>query len=107
MALKPLQRRPDMRSLILATVVTVTSSTAALAVCADRDAIIASLSKNYSEKHLASGFQSSAGLMEIWVSEPDGTWTILMTQPNGMTCIMASGTHWLEEDAMPLAGEPA
>lgn len=85
----------------------VASSSHAMQMCADRDRVVASLTDQYSEKHLASGLQSSSGLMEIWVSETDGTWTILLTQPDGRTCIMASGTHWLERDAMPVSGEPA
>ena len=79
----------------------------AMPACADRDTVIASLSDKYSEHHLASGLQSASGLMELWVSEAEGTWTILLTQPDGRTCVMASGTHWLERNVMPVAGEPA
>ena len=79
----------------------------AMEQCGDRDQVIASLSSKYSESHVASGFQSSAGLMEIWASDDDGTWTILLTHPNGQTCVVASGTHWLESVMTPVAGEPA
>jgi len=99
-----------MKSLILALTAcaTCTVGTAqARAMCADRDKVVASLSDRYSERHLASGLQSAFGLMEIWVSESDRTWTILLTQPDGQTCVMASGTHWLEQNVMPVAGEPA
>ena len=76
--------------------------------CGDRMDVIAALSDQYSESHVASGLQSSTGLMEIWVSSEASTWTILLTRPDGQTCVLASGTHWLETlaDVVP-AGDPA
>lgn len=86
---------------------TLPTSASAMARCGERDHVIASLSDNHSERHIASGFQSSAGLMEIWASDSDNSWTILLTQPNGVTCIMAHGTHWLESTMIPVSGDPA
>ena len=76
--------------------------------CADRDEITASLTDRFSEAHVASGLQSESGLVEIWASDTDSTWTILMTRPDGQTCVMASGTHWLTvlPEIVP-AGDPA
>jgi len=98
-----------MRKLILASALIATSASNAFAMsnCGDRDHVIASLSDKYSERHIASGFQSEAGLMEIWASDADGSWTILLTRPDGQTCVMASGTHWLENITTPVKGEPA
>jgi len=98
-----------MRHAILASALVAVSATNALAMtnCGNRDHVIASLAEKYSERHIASGFQSEAGLMEIWASDTDDTWTILLTRPDGQTCIMASGTHWLENVMVPVSGEPA
>lgn len=99
-----------MKPLILSAAMTAASLSGtahAMPACADRDAVVTSLAERYSENHLASGLQSSSGLMEIWVSEAEGTWTILLTRPDGRTCVMASGTHWLEQNVMAVAGEPA
>ena len=98
-----------MKSLVLASTMIVASSASAIAMpqCGDRDHVIGSLSETYSEQHIASGFQSTAGLMEIWASDSDGTWTILLTRPDGQTCVVASGTHWLENNMVPVIGEPA
>ncbi len=87
--------------------VSATTNAVAMTNCGDRDHVIASLSEKFSERHIASGFQSEAGLMEIWASDSDDTWTILLTRPDGQTCIMASGTHWLENIMVPVSGEPA
>lgn len=79
----------------------------AMGSCGDRDAVIASLSETFLERHIASGFQSELGLMEIWASDLDDTWTILLTRPDGQTCVMAHGTHWLESTMLPVVGDPA
>ena len=85
-----------------------TTAASAMPHCAERDAVIASLQDRYAERHIASGLQSDTGLLEIWASEIDGSWTVLMTRPDGQTCVVASGTHWLEQDTMKVAlGEPA
>jgi len=35
-------------------------------------------------------------MVEIWTSEASGTWTILITQANGQTCVAAAGKNWLD-----------
>ncbi len=97
-----------MKTAILATAMVAAASQSAFAMsnCGERDHVIASLTDKYSERHIASGLQSSAGLMEIWASESDTTWTILLTRPDGKTCIVASGTHWLESLMVPVVGDP-
>ena len=79
----------------------------AMTQCGDRDAVIATLSDKHLERHIGSGFQSASGLMEIWASETKGTWTILLTRPDGKTCVVASGSHWLEAlETEMISGEP-
>ena len=85
-----------------------TTAVSAMPHCAARDSVVASLQDRYAERHIASGLQSDTGLLEIWASDVDGSWTVLMTRPDGQTCVVASGTHWLEQDTMNVAlGEPA
>ena len=71
---------------------------AALAMphCGSRDDVVASLADQHHETHRASGLESETGLMEIWASDADGSWTILLTRPDGQTCVMATGSYWLE-----------
>lgn len=78
----------------------------AMARCGERDQVVASLTDRHAERHIASGFQSEAGLMEIWASDSDNSWTILLTRPDGVTCVMAHGTHWLENTMLPVSGDP-
>lgn len=73
--------------------------------CASRDIVIEKLTENYGEALGGAGLQNASRMFEVWFSEEKGTWTILMTRADGMTCIMASGTNW--RDGEPTFKQPA
>ena len=58
--------------------------------CAQRDIVVEKLEAGYGETFAGGGLQSSNSVFEVWFSEEKGTWTILMTRADGMTCVMAS-----------------
>lgn len=62
--------------------------------CASRDVVVDKLSVKYGEAFGGGGLQNAQQIFEVWYSEEKGTWTILMTRADGLSCIMASGTHW-------------
>ncbi|NNF24181.1 MAG: hypothetical protein HKN63_05165 [Rhodobacteraceae bacterium] len=64
--------------------------------CAARDKVIARLETGYGEKFAGGGLRNASSIFEVWKSEEKGTWTILMTTPDGRSCVMASGTNWRE-----------
>lgn len=64
-------------------------------VCVEREAALAKLSKDYREKLVALGLTSDGDVLEVLVS-PTGTWTILITTPQGFSCGMVSGKNWFE-----------
>lgn len=76
--------------------------------CAKRDQVVRKLEQKFGETLRSIGLHQSDGVVEIYSSEETGTWTILMTRPDGTTCLLASGQLW-EQDAAPLQkpGEPA
>lgn len=74
------------------------------ASCAPRDRVIARLSDEYGEVLLALGQRSETVLLEVWASRDTGTWTVLETAPDGMTCVVATGTAW--EDAFAVVTVP-
>ena len=75
----------------------------AMGQCGDREAIATHLTAKFGERNAALGLASSPGLREIWASDATGSWSILLTRPDGQTCIMATGTHFqaLPEVFMP------
>lgn len=75
--------------------------------CAERDHVIEKLRKTYSEELMFGGLQKTRGkrsVMEVWVSEEKGTYTVLVTHANGLSCIVAVGTDFFE--AMPTEEAP-
>jgi hypothetical protein len=64
------------------------------AACGQRADIVKHLSKEFREAQTARGLADSGGLAEVWTSEDDSTWTILLTLPNGKACLIGTGTDW-------------
>ena len=87
-----------------AAVLATSSPALAQQVCAERDAVTDRLKTKYGEHFAGGGLRNAKAIFEVWMSEEQGTWTILMTTPDGKSCVMASGTDW--RDALPTT-EPA
>jgi hypothetical protein len=62
-------------------------------VCDARKAILSEMKGSYSENPSAIGLASNGTVVEV-LSSKDGTWTIIMTSPNGMSCLLAAGKFW-------------
>ncbi len=75
--------------------------------CGNRDIILEKLSSKYGESRQTIGLAANNGIFETFASEKTGTWTMLVTQPNGQSCLIASGQAFevlgekniIEEDA--------
>jgi len=73
----------------------------AQANCGQRDAVVDKLAGKYGEAFSGGGLQNAESVFEVWRSAEKGTWTILMTRADGVTCIMASGTNWRDGIKIP------
>lgn len=63
-------------------------------LCLPRADAIAKLAQNYQEQQVGIGVTTrGSSLVELYVSER-GTWTILMTRADGISCITAAGENW-------------
>ena len=66
--------------------------------CGLYEQIIKGLLLQYKELPTARGLAANGSLIEILTS-PDGeTWTMIMMQPSGMACVMATGEGWQVKD---------
>ncbi len=61
--------------------------------CGKRVNIVKRLTDVYHERQRATGVASNGMLLETFVS-PKGTWTALITYPNGTSCVVAAGENW-------------
>jgi len=66
-------------------------------VCSERQDFVEKLHKAYGERPASAGFESGGNMVEIFRSD-GGSWTILATQPSGISCIVAVGEAWTEGD---------
>lgn len=59
--------------------------------CAARAQVVERLAARYGESRQSIGLGSDDSLVEVFASQATGTWTITVTRPNGVTCLIASG----------------
>lgn len=67
---------------------------AAQMACGDRTDILTSLEGKYEEAPVAMGLSNTGGVIEVLSSPEGNTWTIIMTDPNGLSCLIAAGEYW-------------
>jgi hypothetical protein len=69
--------------------------------CGARDAVIARLSTGYGETRRSVGLAANNAVLEVFASDTTGTWTVTVTLPTGMTCLVASGDNYQTLAAAP------
>lgn len=62
--------------------------------CLTRDQVIEVLVNRYHEQATGAGLQSPYQMLEIWTSPETGTFTVLVSYPDGTSCVVASGSYW-------------
>ncbi len=62
--------------------------------CLKRSEAIRQLSFDYDESPIAFGLAPGGRVVEIFASRNRATWTILVTLPNGLSCLIAAGDGW-------------
>jgi hypothetical protein len=71
----------------------ITSTAVAQITCAPRSVIVSELAEKYKEKQTAMGLETNGRLIEVFVSN-NGSFTILVSYPNNLSCIATSGENW-------------
>jgi len=64
-----------------------------LAACASRQELVRLLRDNFGEYPIARGLANSGVVAEVF-SSPQGTWTLVATAPNGVSCMIGAGESW-------------
>jgi hypothetical protein len=76
--------------------------------CAPREMVVERLSDGYGETRQSIGLGSNNAVVEVFASQDTGTWTITVTMPDGMTCLVASGQAFETlAEALPAKGNDA
>jgi hypothetical protein len=99
------------RHLFLAAVFCGTAATAQASTCAMRQHVVDRLQSQYSEQLTAGGLQgaqNTEAVIEVWASPETGTFTVMQTRANGISCIVAAGTDWFSQSPQTVAkGTPS
>jgi len=71
--------------------------------CGTRDLVVERLTSKYGESRQSIGMAPKGRVVEVFASHETGTWTITITMPNGITCLVASGQSYenLDEPIAP------
>ncbi len=75
--------------------------------CFKRDDLLTYLSSNFKETPIAVGLTDAGMLLEVFSSKRGETWTVAVTTPTGLTCLMATGQDWQLAPRIAAAGPPA
>jgi len=62
-------------------------------ICSPRDHLLSWLQENFGEEPVGVGV-ADGSLVELLTSENGMTWTIILTSPNGISCMMTGGEAW-------------
>jgi hypothetical protein len=66
--------------------------------CAPHAVIMESLADRYGESRVGIGMGADGAVVEVWAGH-SGSWTITVTAPGALTCLVASGQGY---EAIPL-----
>lgn len=69
--------------------------------CGKRSTIVERLEAQYEEYRVAFALTASGWFMEIFATRDGKTWTLLVTNPMGKSCITGSGSEWQLDQPKP------
>jgi hypothetical protein len=71
--------------------------------CAERAHVVERLAGTYGESRQSIGLAANNQVMEVFANLESGSWTVTVTLPSGLTCLVASGMAFevLEEPLTP------
>ena len=76
-------------------------------MCLARADVVARLAETYGEVQQFMALSNGPGdMVEMFGNPETGSWTLLLTSPQGVSCLMAAGAMW-EAVTPPPSGDPA
>ena len=75
-------------------------------LCGERTALVDQLKGKYAEQPKAIGLAANGSVLEI-LTAVSGSWTVIVTTPQGITCLLAAGKHWEDIDQKKAAYTPS
>ncbi len=66
--------------------------------CGTREAVLDHLSRNYEEAPVAVGLTAGGGMIELLTDPSGASWTLIVTSPQGRSCLVTAGEAWRRFD---------
>ncbi len=64
--------------------------------CDQRERVVAKLT-GLGESQTGMGLSDKGQIYEVWASDQTGTWTIVLSDSSGLSCILSYGRDWSAE----------
>jgi hypothetical protein len=74
--------------------------------CVKRTELLSHLSNKFREAPVAMGVADNGSLLEVFSTTDGATWTVALTMPNGVTCLVATGQSWESVPRVAQFGPP-
>tara|TARA_Y100000296_G_scaffold86634_1_gene127088 strand:- start:111 stop:416 length:306 start_codon:yes stop_codon:yes gene_type:complete len=66
----------------------------AQSICSDHKQVTQKLLESHQEAPVNMGIAANGGVVEVFASPSGSSWTITITMPNNLTCMLATGEGW-------------
>ena len=74
--------------------------------CGPHDEAAKQLAEKFHETSMSQALTSAGTLLEVFRTEDGSTWTIVVTTPKGLSCIVAAGKEWADANAAAAPDQP-
>jgi hypothetical protein len=74
-----------------------TNAAFAAPACTSYDTMSELLAREYAEIPVAGGLAHTGKLLQVFAAKDGSSWTVVLTRPDGMSCIVAAGRYWQTE----------
>ena len=91
--------KPLIIASVLLGIATASLPAQAQTVCNMRTKIVAQLTEKYGEVSNGLGMQTASQVIELWSSQKTGSWTIIASRADGISCVLATGRNWANNPA--------
>lgn len=90
-----------MKNIILAAILMISPITAFAQSCGPSDLVKKYLEEQFKEFPHFEGIDSVGRVVELFGNEDTGTWTMVLTTPDGTSCLISAGENFYENPHPP------
>jgi hypothetical protein len=65
--------------------------------CGPHTEVIKALGDKFHETQSATALTSAGTLLEVLTASDGSTWTIIVSRPDGLSCVVAAGQNWQDK----------